>query len=197
MLTARNRSRASRPIQVRVGIHVGDVIHQDGDVLGDAVNIASPIEPLAEAGGVCLSGPVADQVSKKIPFRLLPLEHAFLKNIDSPIAIFEVGLPWHARPAWQFSGAASGVQDLRESLRLWTNVAWPAERLRVLMDMGALEAELGDIASALETYREAQTVATRLGDPGDAGRSRTRVQQREFRLSEARSTDSRREVERA
>lgn len=99
VLISRNRAEDVGPIQVRVGIHVGDVVHQDGDILGDAVNIASRVEPLAEAGGICLSGPVADQVSNKIPFRLLPLEHAFLKNIDSPITVFEVDLPWHSPPA--------------------------------------------------------------------------------------------------
>ena len=122
-LTARNRSEASRPIQVRVGVHVGDVIHQDGDVLGDAVNIASRIEPLAEAGGVCISGPVADQVSNKIPFRLLPLEHAFLKNIDSPIAVFEVDLPWHAPPAARVTPWTDREGELDSLRRILSAVA--------------------------------------------------------------------------
>ena len=98
-LVQRNSRSEPPAIELRIGIHVGDVLHREGDLLGDAVNIASRIEPLAEAGGICLTGPVADQVTNKIPYRLLPLEHAFLKNIDTPILVYEVDLPWHAPPA--------------------------------------------------------------------------------------------------
>ena len=77
---------------VRVGIHIGDVIHEGGDVYGDAVNIASRIEPLAEGGGVCISQQAYDQVRNKVPFRFSRLGVRNLKNVSLPIEIYRLEL---------------------------------------------------------------------------------------------------------
>ncbi len=78
--------------QVRIGIHVGDVVHEEGDVFGDAVNIASRIESLAEGGGICISQQAYDQVRNKLPFRFSKIEAPELKNVSVPIGVYRLDL---------------------------------------------------------------------------------------------------------
>ncbi len=79
-------------ILVRVGIHVGDVVHEGGDVFGDAVNIASRIVSVAESGGVCASQQVYDQVRNKVPYLFSKLGIHELKNISYPIDVYRLEL---------------------------------------------------------------------------------------------------------
>ena len=75
---------------VRVGIHVGDVVHSEEDVLGDAVNVASRVEPLADPGGICVTRQVVDQVEGKVPWRLTSMGMKELRNVPNLIEIFRV-----------------------------------------------------------------------------------------------------------
>jgi adenylate cyclase len=90
---SRNLERGEK-LQVRVGIHVGDVVHQGNDVLGDAVNIASRIEPLAMPGGICLSEQVHDQIRNKVPYQLIKIQAGPLKNVRERFDVYKVVLPW-------------------------------------------------------------------------------------------------------
>jgi len=93
-LFERNRNRPEDKVEIRIGIHVGDVIHLEQDVYGDAVNIASRIEPLAEPSGVCITGPVLEQVANKLAFRWRQIERVSLKNIETPVTVYAAELPW-------------------------------------------------------------------------------------------------------
>jgi adenylate cyclase len=96
-LHERNAQPGNSTIPLRIGIHLGDVEERGTDIFGDAVNIAARIEPLANPGGICISGQVFDQVENKLPIRYEKLGPQRLKNVRSPVEIYRVVLPWSAR----------------------------------------------------------------------------------------------------
>ena len=83
-----------RRIEVKIGIHIGDVVHREGDVYGDGVNIASRIEALAGAGGICVSMDVERQIRNALEARFEKFGSAELKNIKLPMELFRIVLPW-------------------------------------------------------------------------------------------------------
>src|SRR5437762_9563466 len=97
----------NRRIELKIGIHIGDVIHRDGDVYGDGVNIASRIEQLAGAGGICVSTDVERQIRNALEARFEKFGSADLKNIKLPMDLFRIVLPWEAGPKTQSSPAQS------------------------------------------------------------------------------------------
>ena len=97
-------------ILVRIGIHVGDVVHRGGDVFGDAVNIASRIVSFAEQGGICISGQVYAQVVNKLEYPLLKMSAQSLKNVEQPIDLYRVVLE-------------PGVDAPHKSSQAWSRVA--------------------------------------------------------------------------
>jgi TolB-like protein/class 3 adenylate cyclase/Tfp pilus assembly protein PilF len=88
---------ADRRIELKIGIHIGDVVHRGGDVYGDGVNIASRIEPLAGAGGICVSMDVERQIRNAVETRFEKLATTELKNISVPMELFRIVLPWERK----------------------------------------------------------------------------------------------------
>src|SRR6476661_4647131 len=109
-----------RRIKLKIDIHIGDVIHRDGDVYGDGVNIASRIEQLAGAGGICVSTDVERQIRNALEARFEKFGSADLKNIKLPMDLFRIILPWEA------------------SSKADSSAAHPSKRLRVLVPAAIL-----------------------------------------------------------
>ncbi|HKF60817.1 MAG TPA: adenylate/guanylate cyclase domain-containing protein [Dongiaceae bacterium] len=79
-----------RRIQFRIGINLGDIIFEDGDIYGDGVNIAARLEQLAEVGGICVTSAVHAQVDGRLEAAFEDLGEKSLKNISRPVRVFRV-----------------------------------------------------------------------------------------------------------
>jgi class 3 adenylate cyclase/TolB-like protein/tetratricopeptide (TPR) repeat protein len=87
----------ARRIRYRIGINIGDIVLEDGDIFGDGVNVAARLEGLAKPGEICVARNVHDQVKAKLDFGFEPLGEHRVKNIAEPITVYRV-LPGSRRP---------------------------------------------------------------------------------------------------
>lgn len=116
-LHERNRTAAAeQQISVRIGVHLGDVVHTGEHVHGDGVNLAARLEPLAEPGGICLSEDMARQIQNKIALPLRRLGHGELKNISVPMAVYRIVLPWEQRSSFLFDRLNFAWRGRKKSL---------------------------------------------------------------------------------
>lgn len=91
---------ASRQMLFRIGITIGDVVEREnGDLLGDGVNIAARLEGLAEAGGICVSRNIFEQVGNKISASFVDIGENEVKNMPQPVHAFRIGPPGSAAAA--------------------------------------------------------------------------------------------------
>ncbi len=81
---------ADRRIEFRIGINLGDVIVEDGDIFGDGVNVAARLQELSAPGSICVSGAVRDQMGDRLEADYQDLGEQSVKNIARPIRVFRV-----------------------------------------------------------------------------------------------------------
>lgn len=79
-----------RRIEWRIGVHLGDVIVEDGDLFGDGVNVAARLEGIAETGGICISASVREHIGNRIDVAFEDAGEQRLKNIERPVRVFRV-----------------------------------------------------------------------------------------------------------
>ena len=90
-LAARNAELPSeQQVWLRIGIHLGDIIVEDGGIYGDGVNLAARVEAKAEPGGICITEQVYLQIDGKVDFDVEPIGRPELKNIRSPPNLYRL-----------------------------------------------------------------------------------------------------------
>jgi adenylate cyclase len=101
---------SQRRMEFRIGINVGDVIVEGSQIYGDGVNIAARLEALAEAGGICISGTVYDQIENKLELGYEYQGEQTVKNIARPVRVYRV------QPEAEATAIAQGGGDVSSSL---------------------------------------------------------------------------------
>jgi adenylate cyclase len=81
---------ADRRIEWRIGINVGDIVVEDGDIFGDGVNVAARLEGLAEPGGICVSARVQEDASGRLDLAFEDMGEQALKNIARPVRVYRL-----------------------------------------------------------------------------------------------------------
>lgn len=159
----------SDDLKLRMGLHQGDVVARDGDLLGDGVNIAARLEPLAEAGGICISARVHEDAIGKITLNVSDMGEQALKNINRPIRVYRVRLDSPERAPLALPDKPSiavlpflsnGREDTRMRYRFGDHVLDVARReLRRGGEPVALEPQVFDLLVYL--IRDRDRVVTR------------------------------------
>ena len=81
-----------RQVRYRIGVNIGDIILDEGDIHGDGVNVAARLQELAEPGGICVSGTAFDQIKGKLDLTFEPMGEKQVKNIVDPVTVYSVPL---------------------------------------------------------------------------------------------------------
>jgi adenylate cyclase len=102
---------ADSRILLRIGVNLGDIMVEGGDIYGDGVNVAARLEGLAEPGGICLSGGAFDAVDGKIEAAFVDIGPQAVKNIAKPVRAYRLGIGAEARARPAPGGAGLALPD--------------------------------------------------------------------------------------
>jgi TolB-like protein/class 3 adenylate cyclase/cytochrome c-type biogenesis protein CcmH/NrfG len=135
VMAARNETVPEhRRMRFRIGINLGDVVHDDTRIYGDGINIAARLEALADPGGVLVSRTVYEQVHGKLPVTFEDTGERQLKNIDDPVRVYRINVPGASSPPtptrraattarrrWMLFGAAVSLVVIAAGGAWWTS----------------------------------------------------------------------------
>jgi hypothetical protein len=137
-----------RQMKFRIGINVGDVMVQDGDVFGDGVNVAARLEGLAAAGGICITRSVRDQIQDRVEYEFEDLGEQHVKNITRPVRVFRLVFDPDAPPA-QLSTLRATARATHEDTASWGDGGSEAVEISFWQSV-----EAGDTPAEYQAYLE-------------------------------------------
>jgi class 3 adenylate cyclase len=164
-LQTRNEHLApEEKMQFRMGINLGDVIIQGGDLLGDGVNVAARIQTATAPGGICISGSVYDQIQNKLSLNFTPLGKQTYKNIPKPVLTYTINeaaaVTTPARRArWQVLAAIIAAALAIAGTGYWGYQQYDSHRTRQLQVDANLAAQL---AAQKQSTEQAQLQTQKL-----------------------------------
>ena len=118
---------AEKDISLSIGIHYGEIIFENNDIYGDAVNVASRIQTLGVPGSILFSKKIADELKNKSEFQLMPLGSFDFKNVEEPIEVFALSNPGFVVPR---------KEDMKGKLKTASNK--PNKKKRILIPAAIL-----------------------------------------------------------
>jgi class 3 adenylate cyclase len=138
VMAARNETVPEhRRMRFRIGINLGDVVHDDTRIYGDGINIAARLEALADPGGVLVSRTVYEQVHGKLPVAFEDTGKRQLKNIEQPVRVYRIRVPGAAsapaptrraatpaRRRWLVSGVVASLVVTAAAAGWWTGASF-------------------------------------------------------------------------
>jgi adenylate cyclase len=153
-----------RRLEFRMGVNVGDVMVEGDHIYGDAVNVAARLEGMADAGGVCVSGPVYDQVAAKLPLTWQSLGEQSMKNIARRIRVYRACL---APAPWAPSSAAPLRPAYRPSIAVLPFREHDVGEAHRYFAEGIVEDIIGALASLSDLFVISRTSTSRFRDHVD------------------------------
>src|SRR6266403_1682924 len=156
-MRTRNATEPAARIEFRIGVNLGDIIVEDGDIFGDGVNVAARLESIAPIGGITVSQAVRDHVGKQLDLSFEDLGERRLKNIERSIRVYSISLD--APSSGQTSDTASASPEEKPSIAVLPFINMSGDPEQEYFSDGITEDIITDLSKASALFVVARNTA--------------------------------------